>query len=390
MIRRMAVVAALAFALPGHAGELREWTDRKGTKFSASIVANDAFRVTLEVPERGGIVVPLAQLSDGDADFIAAWRKRNRAAPLVDPARIAPWPGEVAVADFSVRQTMDDETARVFVYEGARFLIRSDVRLPLEVVRDLNAVFESTRMALMSLPIGLHPGGEDGRYQVFLFSTAEGYGQAGGPPGSGGYYEGRSDTMLIMLPNLGINVSGGKRIFDYQRNLFILKHEVTHQLLRHWRGALPTWLNEGLAEVMAAAPYVRGRYNFTAMDAAIGTYVQKWRKAGEARPLVIATPAALLGIDQDSWQSHVNGQTAYDLYNSAALFTWFLLRHDAPGDGRGIAAFLDAVRRGGDPGDAVSAHILRGRGNARLLADFSEFLRKRGLRYQFAAEVAPR
>ena len=106
-----------------------------------------------------------------------------------------------------------------------------------------------------------------------------------------------------------------------------------------------------------------------------------------------------------SWEERVAGQSAYELYNSAALFIWFLLRHDGTGDGSAVAGFLDTLRREldreraeaakspfgeytGPPVSefskkAVTNFIRRGRSDEKLTADFAAFLKRRGLRVEF-------
>jgi len=375
----------LACLLPAlaRAEDVREWTSRSGQKFSAGIVASDAFRATFAMPGRGKFVLPLAQLSEADAAYVGKWRDAHPTAPLVDPEKLAPWPAEATAGDAEVRLKWEDESIPAFVYEGVRFVVQSDVKLPVAVVRDLNAVFEATRMAVMALPFGLHSGRDKRKYQVFLYASAESYGHAGGQTASGGFYDGFKDRMLILLPNLGVQIDGNKKAFDYQKNLFVVKHEVTHQLLRAWGDLLPMWFNEGFAEVIAAAPYGRGNYTFTGMDTAIGSYVQKWRSPGELKPMYVTPPAALLAMSPDDWKARVSGQTAYELYNSAALFTYFLLRHDGAGDGRPIAGFLDALRRGVPLNRATAEHIHRGRSDEKLAADFGAFLRRSGLKFEF-------
>ena len=385
--------------------EMREWTGRSGQKFTAEIIANDAWRATFALPDRSKAVVPLSQLSAADVTFVTQWRAANPGAPLVDPQKLAPWPAEVSAADIEIRLKSEDPNVPAFVYEGAHFIVQSDVKLPLGVVRDLNAVFEATRAALMALPFGLHSGGEQGKYPVLLFSTTEQYAAAGGGAASGGYFDGTTGRMLILLPNLGIRAGGDAKVFDYQKNLFVVKHEVTHQILQHWGYAFPVWFNEGLAEVIAAAPYTRGRYTFTALDTAIGTYVQKWRSRDDLKPLYLIQPAHLMEFNDSTWGARVAGQSAYELYNSAALFIHFLLRHDGAGDGSAVAGFLDALRRGlsqergasmkspygqmrSDPmfavrQKAVADFIRRGRSDEKLTADFAAFLKRRGLRVEF-------
>ncbi len=393
--------------------EMREWTDRTGRKFTAEIIATDAWRATFALPDHRKAVLALAQLSPADVDFVATWRAANRTAPLVDPQKLAPWPAEAAAADIEVTLKTEDAKAASFGYEGAHFTMQSDVSLPLDVVRDLNAVFEGTRAALMALPLGLHRGGEVEKYPVHLFSTPEHYGAAGGATSSGGYFQGSTGSMLLLLPNLGIHAKGSVRTFDHRKNLFIVKHEVTHQLLMRWGDAFPVWFNEGLAEVIAATPYTRGRYVFSGMDLAIGAYVQKWRSPGDLKPLHLIQPASLMEFTPSSWEERVTGQAAYELYNSAALFVYFLLLHDGTADGTAVAGFLDALRRERNrqrtsmatlqfgqfqyrsapisvfAKKAAADFFRRGRSDERLTEDFAAFLKKRGLRVEFELPVQP-
>ena len=392
---------------------MREWTLRTGQKFTAEIIANDAWRVTFALPDHSKAVLAIAQLSPADVDFVTTWRAANRTAPLVDPQKLAPWPTEATATDIEVKLKTEDAKASAFVWEGAHFVMESDVSLPLDVVRDLNAVFEGTRAALMALPLGLHRGGEVEKYPVHLFSTLEQYGAAGGATASGGYFQGSTGRMLLLLPNLGIHAKGSVRTFDHQKNLFIVKHEVTHQLLMRWGDAFPVWFNEGLAEVIAATPYARGRYVFSGMDLAIGAYVQKWRSPGDLKPLHLIQPASLMEFTPSSWEERVAGLSAYELYNSAALFVHFLLLHDGTADGTAVAGFLDALRRERNrqrtgmatlqfgpyqmrtapisvfAKKAATDFFRRGRSDEKLAADFAAFLKKRGLNVEFEAPVQP-
>ena len=403
MSRAASLLLSLIFFRGAACAEMREWTDQAGQKFTAEIIAIDAWRATFALPVHGKAVLGLAQLSPADVDFVAKWRAANPTAPLVDPQRLAPWPGEAAPADIGVKLKTEDPKAAAFVYEGAHFIMQSDVSLPLDVVRDLNGVFEATRAALMALPLGLHRGGEKEKYAVHFFSTPEQYTAAGGMTASGGYFDGSTGRMLLLLPNLGIHTKGLARTYDHQKNLFVLKHEVTHQLLMRWGDAFPVWFNEGLAEVIAAAPYVRGRYSFTSMDTAIAAYVQKWRTPGDTKPLSLIQPTLLMDFTMSSWEERVASKSAYELYNSAALLVYFFLLHD--GDASAIPGFLDALRRERNRPRAVIAtsgfrmvsglpmsefvkkttadFIRRGRSDEKLTADFSAFVKKLGLRVEF-------
>ena len=271
----------------------------------------------------------------------------------------------------------DDAAAHTFAWESAHFRIAADLRLPPGIVRDLAAVFEGTREVVLAAPLGLHAGGERNKYRVRLFSDAGGYSAAGGPTGSGGFFDGHE--MLILLPNLGIKPGTNGLTAEHAKNLFVLKHEVTHQLLRPWGWELPAWLDEGFAECVASWPYTQGRYSLQNLDAAMHDYLLKWRRGPDRRTLRILAPATLMGLSGRAWQEQVSAQSAYDHYNSAALLTHYFLRHDGRGDSAGLAAYFDALRRGTPPAEAEAAHLLRGRTRADLTAELQKLARRLAL-----------
>jgi hypothetical protein len=328
----------------------------------------------LDVNGRGKVIVPLAALSALDVDFTRRWRAETPNAPLIDPACLPPWPAE-AVANGVTVKLIEGTTG--FTWESAHFRIGSDLRLPLGIVRDLAAVFEGTREVLLATPLGLHAGGERAKYRVRLFSDVAGYGLAGGATGSGGSFNGRE--LLILLPNLGVKPGTNGLTAEHSKNLFVLKHEVTHQLLRPWGWVLPSWLDEGFAECVASWPYTQGRYSLQNLDSALHDYLLKWRRDSDRRTLRIIAPQTLMNLSREEWRTHVAAQSAYDHYNSAALLTHYFLRHDGRGDSAGMAAYFDAMRRGVPPTEAEGKYLLRGRTRAGLTAALQKLARTLGL-----------
>ena len=377
------VLALLALiTTAGRAGEVRPWTCPPGKPFEAELLAADGLRATLLVPGRGKAVVPFALLSPEDVRYIREWRAKNGRAPLIDPERLAPWPAEAVAENLEVRAVGADVAAAKFSYESAHFAVESDLKLPVPVVRDITAVFEATRAALIALPLGLLRGEEEEKYAVAMFSTAAAYQAAGGIEGSGGYFDGRSRRMLIYLPNLGIKQGMYALALDFQRQTFVLKHEVTHQLLGRWGALLPVWLNEGFAECLAATPYTRGRYSFQNHDGAMHDYLLKWRASPDRRDLLLIAPARLMALSSPQWRDEVSAVTAYPLYNSAALLAHYFLHHDGKGDGAGLAAYIDALRRGVPPEKAEAGQLLRGRTRESLTTEMQALCRKLGLQWK--------
>ena len=349
------------------------WTTRDGRTFDAALSAVDGLRATLTPPDKPPMVVPLTNLVPADVAVIRAWRADWRK-PLIVPTCLAPWPAQAAAAAGDARLCGED--AGVFTYESTNFRITSDLKLPLVAVNEFAMVFEATRAALIAMPLGLHAGGERERYTVAMFRESGGYDNAGGVGGSGGYYEGHSRRMLVLLPNLGITEKAATLRLDYARNIFILKHEVTHQLLDRWHGRMPMWVSEGIAEFVASLPYAHGRYTLKNPGPGMRDYLLKWRTSGTTSGIRLIPPARLMAMRPDDWKSALSQKDAYDLYNSAALLTYAFIQQDG---GAPLAGFLDALRRGDDEPTAERVHLLRGKTRDALATELIALGKKLGV-----------
>lgn len=265
------------------------------------------------------------------------------------------WPASVSAESYEVKVAAPFSANVAATYESAHFLIPSEMKLPLGVVRELAAVFESTRAAVRAAPLGFATAAEPKQYLVRLCNTPQSYVDAGGAGGSGAHFDGTK--VVILLPNIGIKPTTQALTTEHTPHLFVLKHIVTLQLLGVKPIPLPPWLQTGLAESFAAAPYIRGRYTFTGLDSALRDYLLKWRRSPNSRTLRLIAPSKLMTLTPAEWQSRLSTQSAYDLYNSSALLTHWFLHHDATG----LAAYLDMLRAGKSPIEAEQKHLLRGR-----------------------------
>lgn len=331
----------------------RRWVLRDGRGFEAELVAADGLRAAFAIGGKAPVHVAISELAASDAEAVRAWR-RDRRNPLVVPLQLAPWPAQAGAAATEVQARGDDGAN--FFYESSNFSIASDLKLPVSVVADLARVFEATRAALIAMPLGLHAGGESEKYPVWLCKDAASYGRSGGPSGSGGHFDGRSGRMLVLLPNLGIEEKSGSVRLNYGRNLFVLKHEVTHQLLAQWQRPMPMWLSEGLAEFVASLPYAAGRYTLQPPGAGLRDYLLKWRRSANDRSLRVTAPGRLMRLTPRDWEAAVGQQEAYDLYDSAALLTFYFVQKDG---GSRLAGFLEALRHNESSDAAEKAELMR-------------------------------
>jgi hypothetical protein len=352
----------------------RTWTLRDGKQITGELLAADGLRMTLGeggVPKR---IVALSVLSATDLEEIRTWQTGRMMPSLIDPRLLAPWPAQASAETAEVRATGED--AGRFLAESPHFRVSADVKLPENVLRDLMLVFEGTREALIALPLGLHAGGEREKYPVLMTTSAESYRSLGGGAGSGGFYEGRTRRMLVLLPNLGIEPKGTGFNLRYAGNLFVLKHEVTHQLLARWHRQLPYWLNEGLPEWIASLPYNHGRYNLRNAGAGMRDYLLKWRKSQNDKTVRLIPPARLMPMRMGEWNEAVAQGKAYDLYNSAGLLAYYFIQQDG---GAPLAGFLDALRRGVDVETAEKEHLLHGKTREALAAELVALGKKLGV-----------
>lgn len=349
------------------------WSMRNGRTFDAELVAADGLRATFTVSGKTPAVIPFADLTTESREAVRKWRA-DWIKPMVLPAKLGPWPADskVPATDPAFSTTADGS----YEYRSSHFLVRSDLKLPPYAAADITRVLEATRSAMIALPLGLHAGGERGLYQVRLFRDAEGYAKAGGIGGSGGHYSARSDTTMLLLPNFGIESTVGGLRVDYARNLFILRHEITHHLLGRWHRRLPMWLNEGIAEFIASLPYSQGSYSLRNPSAGLRGYLLKWRQDKNDREITLIPPSQLMPMTKLDWDDAVRKLNAYDHYNSAGILTCYLIQKD---DGKSFAAFLDALRRGVDPAAAETEFLLDGGPRDALNAEVAAFCVKLGI-----------
>lgn len=301
---------------------------------------------------------------------------------IVTPAWAqARWPASVAAESYEVKLVAPFSANVAATYASPHFLIPSEMKLPLGVVRDLAAVFESTRAAVRAAPLGFTTAAEPKQYLVRLCASAASYAAAGGASGTGGMFSGRE--LLILLPNINIQPTTNVLGAEHTRHLFVLKHETVHLITATQHLPLPPWLNEGLAETFAAAPYIRGRYTFTGLDSALHDYLLKWRRTPDSRTLRLIPPSKLMTLTAADWQRQLAALSAYDLYNSSALLTHWFLHHDGKGDAAGLAAYLDALRIDYSPVESEQKHLLRGRTYGEIDTEVKTLARRMALDAQW-------
>jgi hypothetical protein len=109
------------------------------------------------------------------------------------------------------------------------------------------------------------------------------------------------------------------------------------------------------------------------MGTGLKDYILKWQKARGEKTVLLIPATQLMGLDDRGWRRAVAAQSAYDMYNSSALLTWYFIQKDG---GKPLAAFLGAQRRGRSDGEA---DLLKGQTRESVAQEVAALAKKIGL-----------
>ncbi len=396
----------VSFSVPAVAEEvMREWTSADGKKIAGAIFQFEGDKVTLDT-DRGRFELPLSRLSEADQTFAKTWaaekEKASEGEPGMAPAlgnfedlELGVWP-QYVVSELAVDQIEEvektAESEALYTYRTPHFEFRSPDRLSTSVVREFARIFEATFNFVNQMPIGLAPKpNASGYYVTKLYMSKDDYYGDGGMEGSGGMFSWsrRGDEMdgviKVPLSNLGVEYTGTRFIVDHKKRSTTLTHEITHQVMMRWLATpMPTWLSEGIAEVVSSQDYDNGRFKLSSMNAAIADEVTR----GQGRDFSMVGLERLMNITHAEWAGELASGQGGKNYNSANVIAYYFLRLDGDGDGKHLVEFIKALI-GGRRGDeetlaaAQAEHLLRGRSYEELEKELAEAWRSQGLKIEF-------
>lgn len=342
---------ACAGLLLAHAEEgPRTWTSKEGGALQATLV--DASQTTARLRLDTGAVMELdrMRLCRADQEYVTDWLKRQ------PPKLELPDLVGVHTPDLKVDIVLEDQANSRFVYRTAHFEFESQGRLAGSLAREVARSFEATFELVRVLPWDIQPRPAAGAYfRASLFKDMDAYYKAGGLPGSAGCYFTRRQRFLVPFESIGIREVGSAYRMDNDFDTHVLVHELTHQLMHFWLGALPQWVVEGTAEYTGNLPLKNGRFRPSEAKNGLKEYLdfRKRRLAGgvpEPYPL-----EKLFAISTEEWNRVLasNNQLTQRLYLTSYLLVYYFMHLDGKGDG---ARFARYMRASAEPVRRVEAH----------------------------------
>jgi hypothetical protein len=376
----------------------RTWTDTQGRTIEAELVSATATEVTLQLDANKKIVtLPLTKLSEGDRGYIksadgAPAKKETPATSTTTDDGInfdAPWPQKVQFSEDPQIQTVtEDKENKRFVYESANYRFVCDVRLSQSVVKGFAVMFEATYLYCRALPLAISGGArKDGKYQILLFETKEGYVKAGGPPSSAGVFMSGKNIVMVPLTSLGVRPMGSGYILDRDKANGTLVHELTHQLTpdSYYEDGALGWFSEGIAEYATATPYRAGIFKVRSNFDDIVAYATGYGKddtQGRALGEKIKAPA-LKDFFSMSYREFAGEEGNFN-YGFGLMLTTYFLHLDGEGDGARMKKFLKALRDGESGQDALDV-LLDGRSYKEMEEAISKAWKKKRVEIDFAS-----
>jgi hypothetical protein len=391
----LAVLLISAAALHAQSPALRTWTSADGRKMEAAFVALEGDAVKVRLANGSTVDVPLARLSAADQTFA----KSQTAAP----ATTATAPGEVAASKIWPRSfslpdrpevvvVKEDTEKNEYIYRSPHYEFQCDSKLGSNVVREFGRIFESTWMLNCMLPLDLKPQPEKLR-EIFLarlFTNKSDYMEAGGIEGSAGVYMSAKKALMVPLQSLGVKMVGSRVSLENNSDddMATLIHEITHQMMNHWLGRLPTWYIEGSAEYVEMLEYKRnGGFSLIGLGRQLQGYARRMNYSGGGKSFTMIDLEELMTIDGRRWAAALGqDRAATENYGSAGLLTYYFYHLDGNGDAANIIAYLrelENAKTNEEEQAAVKKHLMRERTYAQLGEDVKKALRKEGIDISF-------
>ncbi len=210
-----------------------------------------------------------------------------------------------------------------FIYETSSFRIQTPKKIDSDLVTNFVMSAEATALALKSIPFALSSTSNSEKPLIQIALDEESYSTAGGASGTGGFYDGHRNRVIVRWDQLHRVPSQSALL---RRPAFdLLVHELTHLGMRDKIWKIRPWLTEGIAEYLAAAHLVRGNFDFRKIDTQIRDHVRK-QTGAKNQKIPLTNIEQLLKLSSNDWLKRtatLPPNEALESYTSALLLTHF-------------------------------------------------------------------
>lgn len=308
----------------------RIWTDLSGRELSAEFLYFQEGLVGLKLTGGREAAVRLDTLSPEDQNFVF-----EQSVADVFEFQPTEMPHQIKVEDGDIKVSGGPT-----IYETEWFQFENEETISKEFVHEAAQIFEATREAVHSLPLGLTATPPAGlskfrarfvtkeNFQAILLKNLE----ITTPDKIAGVYDPKVKSIIVPYDQLGARKIDGRMTLHHSSDASTLIHEITHQLMHDRLPLVPIWFSEGFAEYMASIPYRDGVYNFARAEEGL-----KDRLTKRYGSLKVKLPGlkGLLERSRNDWKGQTND------YASSLIYTYYFMHLDQPqAPGSPIAAYL--------------------------------------------------
>ena len=339
--------------------QARTWTDISGRTLEAEMLGVEMDRVVVLMPGRTRASIPVANLSANDQTWVKTWAEGKTPEALLPPPV---WPETVQQPEVHLTEAKDSGTK--FIFRSPHYEFSCDDQVSVSVMTDFATVAEGTVRLLEALPI--HWPRADGKtFHARIFTSRNGYQEAGGPAGSSGVYitgnisgEG---VLLVPFQSLGIEKFNGRNTKSFGYKDTVMIHEMVHQATGGLLFLMPRWVAEGLAEYGAHMTYRNGVFYFTERDRQLALrnrleYYDRLSKdiiaknpeaAGNLPAAWIMTPSELMSRPERDWNTANRARGAqiqlHRMYLSSMYLVYYFMHFADNGEARRIRVYFDRL-----------------------------------------------
>jgi len=292
-----------------------------------------------------------------------------------------PLPREITPQPAVLEAQPDDEGRKV--WHTRFFRIDSDLEIRRNELLKLSQVADTTAMVVKNYPLPLFAPPEGLRSRIAIYADPFAYAEAGGFPGTAGFYIARRALVLVRGDMLVKAPDPAHRLAAANDEDLVV-HELVHLCMHRVNSRMPQWFLEGISEYFACAHSGGGRFSFADMDKAVREHLRSRLSPDDPRVPLLPV-AEIAGLDNRGWLRYVAGlpeERRYQAYATALLLAHYHLN----GGAERLATLRKALEKDARPKrDAPS--IIAPDTAPEIQAALLRYWKKKGLSLEFAPSV---